>query len=279
MKSENNPVDVVALNRRFKLQVHQHADLFSDIVRERKSYSTFDLVLFDTLLKEGSYFIDIGAHVGWYTIYAALQVGPTGKGYAFEPSPKNNLLLRNNLELNQIHNTAVLPMALSNRPGEAELFLSAENSGDNGLVTENTVRQRASLEKTKVPVSTLDEQLSIEEFKKVALVKMDVQGSEPKVLAGMENLLQYHQPCILLEYSPTHIYECGSSPFEIFAFIDKNKYVPFQVLDENGAELNQILQPLGIQDLFQITGKLRESDWGIDILLVPQGFEFTSRTS
>lgn len=270
-------IDVVALNRRFKMQVHKKSDLFSDIVRERKSYSSFDLVLFDTLLAEGSHFIDIGAHVGWYTLYAAMQVGPSGRGYAFEPSPANHQLLKQNLELNKINHVAIKPLALSNHTGEAELFLSHQNSGDNGLVTEGRIRNRSEDEKTRVPISTLDTEFTAEEFKNVSFIKMDVQGSEPKILAGMENLLQHHQPCILLEYSPTHIYECGSSPFEIFAFIDKNKYMPFQVLDENGADLRQILRPLSIQDLFQITGKLRESDFGIDILLVPPGFNWPQK--
>jgi predicted methyltransferase len=55
--------------------------------------------LFQETLQPGMVVIDIGAHVGYYTLLAAKLVGPTGKIYAFEPEPGNNEALNKNIEL------------------------------------------------------------------------------------------------------------------------------------------------------------------------------------
>lgn len=263
-------INVHAQQENFQMKVHDRPDLFSDIVRRKKSYSTFDLCLLDYFLSEGSSFIDIGAHIGWYTMYAAQKVGSQGKVFSFEPAPDNrNLLLQNTLQ-NNFSQVFIDESALSDRTGTALLKLSNGNSGDHGLATSNQHRRGFSAQEISIHITTLDEKISAEEFKKVSLIKMDAQGSEPKILAGMRKLLSQHRPPLLMEYSPTHIYECGSSPFEIFSFLEINHYVPFQVNDEVGPQLSQILSPVSIQDLFFKTQSLVQGDWGIDLFLLPQ---------
>ena len=52
------------------------------------------------ILKPGDVFVDVGAHIGWFTLLAAEIVGPQGKVLAIEPEWKNYKRLQDNLELN-----------------------------------------------------------------------------------------------------------------------------------------------------------------------------------
>ena len=62
-------------------------------------------------------FIDIGANVGIYAIYAALHAGPGARIIAVEPHPLALERLRCNVRLNQLTNIAIEPMALNDRSG------------------------------------------------------------------------------------------------------------------------------------------------------------------
>ena len=58
-------------------------------------------------IHSGDVVLDIGAHIGYYTLQFANLVGSTGKVYAFEPEPKNFELLKKNVQINK-HDNVVL---------------------------------------------------------------------------------------------------------------------------------------------------------------------------
>ena len=68
--------------------------------------------------------IDVGAHVGYYSLLAARQVGPTGRVYAFEPDSSNHDLLLGNIERNGYTNIVAMRKAVSNRVVPMTLFLT-----------------------------------------------------------------------------------------------------------------------------------------------------------
>jgi predicted RNA methylase len=59
-----------------------------------------DVVQYISELRNGDIVIDVGAHIGSYTIRCAKLVGENGKVIAVEPIPENLVLLKNNLEFN-----------------------------------------------------------------------------------------------------------------------------------------------------------------------------------
>ena len=73
--------------------------------------------LFETLIKPGKVVIDLGAHVGYYTLLAARAVGPTGKVFAFEPDESNHFLLIKDIEINGYSNVVAVKQAVSNYVG------------------------------------------------------------------------------------------------------------------------------------------------------------------
>ena len=73
-------------------------------------------------LRPGDAFLDVGAHVGYFTLPAAKAVGPGGQVIAIEPSPDSVSLLRANAELNGLGWITVFEVAASDHNGSRSLF-------------------------------------------------------------------------------------------------------------------------------------------------------------
>jgi len=171
--------------------------------------------LFQRLVKPGMLVIDIGAHVGYYTLLAAKQVGPTGKVYAFEPDPDNHATLLKNIELNGYSNIVAVRKAVSDRLGHAQLYLSATVSGNNSMY-HHGLAERGSV---SVETTTVDSMLEELEWPHVDLVKIDVEGAEVAVLEGMTALLGRSAKLnLILEFMPSRLHSAGVTPRQ---FLDK----------------------------------------------------------
>lgn len=144
-----------------------------------------------TRLRPGATYWDVGSHVGFMVAVASRLVGPTGTVVAFEPSPENVRRLRQTIELNDLRNVTVRDVALSDRVGQAQFFLS-DSSSMGSLVS-------GSSPAGTVPVrtNTIDEELRSVPIPD--LVKIDVEGWENAVLAGATRLLEGHRPVLIVE--------------------------------------------------------------------------------
>src|SRR6266568_1406563 len=92
--------------------------------------------------------IDIGAHIGVFTVFAASRTKNTV--YAFEPSPGNLKILKQNVSLNTLDNVICQGMAVSDKVGSAALLLSPKattrNLLSNQVVLDNLERYRTGEE-------------------------------------------------------------------------------------------------------------------------------------
>ena len=64
--------------------------------------------IFKSHVKRGCTVVDIGAHIGYYTLLSAKLVGPEGKVFAFEPNPENCLILERSIAANNFHNVQLI---------------------------------------------------------------------------------------------------------------------------------------------------------------------------
>jgi FkbM family methyltransferase len=128
-------------------------------------------------IRKGDTVMDVGANVGFYTLLFARLVGPTGTVHAFEPVLGD--VLEGNLELNDYRNVVVHRTAVGAE--HARLMLTNPRAGDS---TGNWQRSGGS-EGREVPQVTLDEYVE----ERVAFVKVDVEGMEADVLAGLSHSL------------------------------------------------------------------------------------------
>jgi len=139
----------------------------------------------------GDVFFDIGAHVGYYTLLASKLVGKEGKVYAFEPFPRNIKLLKKHIFINNISNTKIFELALSNKIGQS-FFTSNECNSMNHLT------DIAGPNSIEVYVSSLDYLFDRGKINKPSVIKIDVEGGEYEVLLGGKKLLIKSHPIIFL---------------------------------------------------------------------------------
>ncbi len=155
----------------------QHLDS-GDCLNLKKDglYERFETSFVKRQLRPGQTFLDVGAHIGYYSAMAAQIVGPQGLVLAFEPDPTNvGLLRQNTAEFGDA--VQVREMAVADKAGRATLYLSPENSGDNRLF------KTAGWRDLEVDVTTIDERPELE-GRTVDFLKMDIQGLELKALEG-----------------------------------------------------------------------------------------------
>ena len=88
-----------------------------------RGYEQLLTKLFKKEMKQGMIVVDIGAHIGYFTLLAARLVGETGRVFAFEPDPDNYSLLIKNVSVNGHDNVIPVQKAVSNKTGQVRLFL------------------------------------------------------------------------------------------------------------------------------------------------------------
>jgi FkbM family methyltransferase len=180
-------------------------------------------------LAPGMTFVDIGAHVGYYTVLAARRVSPGGLVFAFEPSPRNYELLLANVWRNELTNVVCFPWAVSDHMGFLDLFLDERNTGDNRLFQGDRgpgVRVRA------VALDTLP---SIRP--PIDVVKIDVQGAEEAVIEGMKHLLSRSPNArITLEYWPFGLRALGRDERRALEYYRSGYRLRVQNPEEPGIE-------------------------------------------
>ncbi len=136
--------------------------------------------------KRDSIVVDVGAHIGLYTIKAASLVGPKGKVVSVEPDFRNFALLKENIKLNNLNNVIPVNAALSDFHGE-KLFYPCIDPSLSGLRPSSESRV---CEPKLTKILTLDELLKNFDIYTINWLKIDVEGEELRVLQGGLNTLQ-----------------------------------------------------------------------------------------
>ena len=168
-------------------------------------------------VKEGNNVIDIGANIGYFTLLFAKIVGPNGKVFAFEPDPTNFSILKKNIEENNYDNVILSQKAISDKTETTKLFLCKFSNGMHRIYNSDLCDKSLDIEST-----TMDDFFSEINFKdKINFIKIDTEGSEMKVLAGIEKILESNAATIHIEYNPSSIRESGFSPKSLPDFLIK----------------------------------------------------------
>lgn len=168
------------------------------------------------LLSSGGSFLDVGANIGVFTVIAGKIVGQRGRVVALEPSPSTARTLRAQIDLNALENVTVLECGLSDRAGVLSLWQSS--AGLDALNTFGRPLEAGEFDKVDVPTRTLDEVVETE-LRGIPpnLIKIDVEGWEPCVLAGGKNVLSRSDtPNLMVEFCEATLNHVGSACEELF---------------------------------------------------------------
>jgi FkbM family methyltransferase len=142
----------------------------------------------------GDVVIDIGAHIGAFSVWAATQA-ISGQIYAFEPNDENYLLSEENKTLNDLKNLHIFNLAVSNKSGEAVLFNSEYHNMTHSFFEDGTQSKEI------VRTISLGEILQENRIDRVNYLKIDAEGAEylivlnapSKVLGKIDKIfIEYH---------------------------------------------------------------------------------------
>ncbi|MCS7224405.1 MAG: FkbM family methyltransferase [Armatimonadetes bacterium] len=169
------------------------------IGKELRRYGVHEPALISVLplfVHEGDTVLDIGANIGYYAVFLSRLIGENGVIVCVEPHPNNFDILLRNLQLNRVKNAIALPLAVSNRKGQAELFVSSWSNWHSLL---ETVTPRAS----RIPVTTTTiDDLAQQVNRPVNLIRMDIEGYEFLALEGGRRTLERDKPTLVVEIHP-----------------------------------------------------------------------------
>jgi FkbM family methyltransferase len=157
-------------------------------------YEPLTTKIVHSLLKEGNYFIDAGASIGYYTLIGSKLVGTKGRVIAIEPERSNFEILKKNVAINNCENVTLINKAVSERSGGSTLYLS------HGRGSHSLSPLRRNLTGETVPVDTIRLDECVE---KADVIKMDIEGWQYYALKGIEGLLNHGSLKIIMEYCPT----------------------------------------------------------------------------
>ena len=214
-------------------------------------YEKAETRFFQSACRDGMTFLDVGANLGYYTALAARAVGPNGRVLAVEPDPDSFGYLEQTIAANAVGNVEAFPVAASDAPATLPLYISTDNRGDNRLYASGEDRPQV-----EVAARPLDALLRENKIDTVNLIKIDVQGYEPKVIAGLrETITASPNLTLLTEFWPQGIDEAGE---------DANEFL--RTLRELGLTLHE-LQP---------DGSLAELTDDTDLIARLQGRRYTN---
>ena len=190
-------------------------------------------------------FIDVGANLGWHAVHAAKHPS-IETVVAFEPEPFNAWLLDRNLAENAVENAVVSNAAVGARCGSVHLHrYKSSNRGRHSLLANYGFGSRM------VPLVDLDSalaQLGLPE-RPVNILKIDVEGYEPAVIAGAKKTLE-RTAAVILEYSPDLSRAGGLSGPEMLDQLFSAGFESF-ALDEQAAAI-----PVPIEILHSLQGQM-----------------------
>jgi FkbM family methyltransferase len=190
------------------------------------TYEEMTALLVRQIVRRAACFIDVGAHFGFYSVLAGLS-NPNCAIFAFEPVAENAEILRMNLDLHGIESD-VLEVALSDGSGRVPFQVSC--ASDNSGFFANP--KGGVLKTVDIETGLLDEYRDrIPEGPVV--VKIDTEGHEPSVLAGMKELLREREDIrLVVEFNPACLEANGFLPEQFFAMIDDARMEMFFVDDD-----------------------------------------------
>jgi FkbM family methyltransferase len=164
---------------------------------------------------EGAVCVDVGANVGLHTVVMSRLVGPAGRVFAFEPDPHNFRLLETNLRLNGARNVTARQCAIGDADGVCRLARNPRNYADCRVTSE-----LPGWSSHEVSMTTLDAALPALPPGAIRFLKLDVQGSECRVLRGMRDTLARHPDLVMaVEVFPGGLSQAGASARELVGLL------------------------------------------------------------
>ena len=244
------PTTIVDLGS-FKIAISPEDEDISRQILANRWYvdEKFETTVFSSRIRPGMKVLDIGGNIGFYAMLARSIVGKNGHVVTFEPFPASASLIRSSIQANNYTNLQLVEAAVSDREGEAELFLSPDLWTEHSLLElwDGTSKGQ---ETVRVPLVTVDQALErLGHGWEVDFIKMDIEGAESRALPGMHKVL-LHSPnlALMTEFWPNGFLQAGSSPEW---FLKRLRDLGFTLHHINSE--TEAVEPTTVEDLLELT--------------------------
>jgi len=221
----------------FEMFVYNLTDVVSNAIKDfgywenSSTYNAINCLKYyskrEKLSKKEITILDIGANIGWYSLYLA---NSGYELYSFEVSRINSYILKKNFCLNEKNKITIINKGISiNKENEkCILHHPSNNIGNAVILCEQNANIAINDEKLKevVEFTKLSNYYNFLSKKNIALIKIDVEGSEGDVInSGIEFISKYHVPFILIEFRDDYLYMHGTKPKKLLEMFEQNGYL------------------------------------------------------
>ncbi len=213
----------VLVDTRFGRMRLDVGDIVQRHILSRGAYEIHTVAAIEQLLQPGDIVVDVGAHVGQYTLAASRKVGEQGRVVAIEPNPETFLDLKTNVLLNRAANVETVHCAIGRRSELVSFMLPPPgNRGSSRRSSRDDADYWTGLLALPDVLARLD-------IRRVDVLKIDVEGAELDVLDPLITLPSLRPQHIFFEFVPDQLdYGLGARAF--LGFVETNGYALFDVL-------------------------------------------------
>lgn len=190
------------------------------------SYEPHVTQVLDEILRPGDAFLDVGAHIGYHSVFAAGIVGPEGRVFAFEPDPRLHARLTKNLS--SFVNARALPYAVADQQTEM-VFERSWDSRESGWGALTSVRDFRKGEHITVEVIPLDSWCERTGLSAIRAMKIDAEGSEGAILRGAQRVLRSIRPILCIEFNEELLRQAGESGRSLMDMLAARQYCIYEI--------------------------------------------------
>lgn len=235
LKSDKPATLAITWYNNIKLAISTDSEI-SRCVYIEGVYEPNQFYFLSKFLKKGMVFIDVGANVGLYSLFASRLVGKTGQVVAIEPSRREFNRFKQNLMLNKISNIKALRIALD-ESNSIKKFNVAVSPYDGHNSFGPFGYETTKIDHTEdVVTKTLDKLIQETKIKQIDAIKIDVEGAELSVLKGGLRTLKLLKPLLLMELSDRTLTRQRSNSNQIWKLLTRLSYIIY-VFDQSSGKL------------------------------------------
>jgi FkbM family methyltransferase len=233
-------------NLKFYLDINKHAQkIMWEYLVKNELYESETLQCLTSMLKDGDCFIDIGAHIGYFSLLASLMVGNEGQVFSFEPEDSNYLHLNTHISENNLSNIQAINAALGAESKEAQFFINLDADGGHALwnvgLLDSNEKSRANPTVRNINVFSLDDVFKDRELNSLKLIKIDAEGADYDILrGGINTILKYDFPYIICEINRFDLQQMGTNE-EAFRHFMKELGYDTYLLNDSGSNIVKLL--------------------------------------
>lgn len=192
-------------------------------LQQTSAYEPGTQFFFMRVLNRGDTFVDVGAHIGYFSMIGAAVVGDAGKVISVEPIDDNFHFLERNIANNDIPYVHAIQTVISDTNGEVQFHHNKDNDGGHALWDPRehpmNERTRAEPKSEKLPSMTLESLLDKFSCDHVRAMKIDTEGAERMILeSGNSYFKKGAVDFVVSEVNATGLVEMGSSIDDYFAY-------------------------------------------------------------